>query len=326
MNKESLILIIGAGSIGERHIRNLWQFGYRNMIVFRQRNLPFREIGEAQVTVSLNWDEVINKKPFAAFICTPTSQHLEQVKNCLQNNMHVFVEKPLSHNLENIEELKSIASNSIKLLQIGFMMRFHPLILKVKNYIEDKTFGNLISTVSHWGSYLPDWHPWENYKESYAANKSLGGGVALTLCHDIDVAIWLSGSAVKKFETIKSHSNELDINAESVADIKINFESGVISNIHLNYLDNPPIRKYTWQFENANLELNYFANRLSINPEQNIGAVQEIKLESFDRNQMFLAEINSFFNNIEIKNNNTQYSLNQIIESELLISICNYAD
>ena len=260
MNKESLILIIGAGSIGERHIRNLWQFGYRNMIVFRQRNLPFREIGEAQVTVSLNWDEVINKKPFAAFICTPTSQHLEQVKNCLQNNMHVFVEKPLSHNLENIEELRSIASNSNKLLQVGFMMRFHPLILKVKNYIEDKTFGNLISTVSHWGSYLPDWHPWENYKESYAANKSLGGGVALTLCHDIDVAIWLSGSAVKKFETIKSHSNELDINAESVADIKINFESGVISNIHLNYLDNPPIRKYTWQFENANLELDYFAN------------------------------------------------------------------
>ena len=173
---------------------------------------------------------------------------------------------------------------------------------------------------------MPDWHPWENYKESYAANKSLGGGVALTLCHDIDVAIWLSGSAVKKFETIKSHSNELDINAESVADIKINFESGVISNIHLNYLDNPPIRKYTWQFENANLELDYFANRLSIDPEQNIGAVQEIKLESFDRNQMFLAEINSFFNNIEIKNNNTQYSLNQIIESELLISICNYAD
>lgn len=146
------------------------------------------------------------------------------------------------------------------------------------------------------------------------------------MCHDIDLAIWLTGDAIKKFETIKFHSNELDINAESVADIKINFESGVISNIHLNYLDNPPIRKYTWQFENANLELDYFANRLSINPEQNIGAVQEIKLESFDRNQMFLAEINSFFNNIEIKNNNTQYSLNQIIESELLISICNYAD
>lgn len=326
MNKELLILIIGAGSIGERHIRNLWLLGYRNMLVFRQRNLPFRDIGEAQVDVTLNWEEVINKKPFAAFICTPTSQHLNQVKNCLQNNMHVFVEKPLSHNLENIEELKLIAANSNKLLQVGFMMRFHHLILKVKRYIEDKTFGKLISTTSHWGSYLPDWHPWENYKESYAANKSLGGGVALTLCHDIDLAIWLSGDTIKKIDIIKSHSNELDINAESVADIKINFESGIKSSIHLNYLDNPPIRKYQWEFESAFIELDYFANLFTIRPKQNLTDKKEVKHEIFDRNQMFLAEVSDFFAKIESVQECNQYSLNQIIESELLISICNYAD
>ena len=99
MNKESPILIIGAGSIGERHIRNLWELGYHNLVVFRQRNLPFRDIGEALVEVELNWENIAIRKPFAAFICTPTSQHLQQVLLCIQSGMHVFVEKPLTQNL-----------------------------------------------------------------------------------------------------------------------------------------------------------------------------------------------------------------------------------
>ena len=240
--------------------------------------------------------------------------------------MHVFVEKPLSHNLENINELKLISEKSGKLLQVGFMMRYHPLILKVKSYIEENTFGKLLSTTSHWGSFLPDWHPWENYKESYAANKSLGGGVALTLCHDIDLAIWLAGGKIKNFETALSHASELDIDAESIADIKINFENGVNSNIHLNYLDDPPIRKYKWEFESTHIELDYFANLLTTSSKENINDIQEIKLLTFDRNQMFLSEVTDFFSNIENISDISQYSLNQIIESELLISICNYAD
>ena len=325
MNKESLILIIGAGSIGERHIRNLWDLGYHNLVVYRQRNLPFRDIGEALVEVELNWENIAIRKPFAAFICTPTSQHLQQVLLCIQSGMHVFVEKPLTQNLENLNALKLLVESSNKLLQVGFMMRFHPLIKRVKTFIEDKTYGNLVSSASHWGSYLPDWHPWENYKESYAANRSLGGGVLLTLCHDIDLAIWMSGEKIKNYSTTASYSAELEINAESIADITINFENGAISNIHLNYLDNPPIRNYHWEFEHSNIDMDYFANILTISSKNNLMNKEEINLGTFDRNQMFLAEVSEFFRQIESIPDIPQYSLNQIKESELIISICDHA-
>ncbi len=190
MNRNVPILICGAGSIGERHIRNLWSLGFENLLVYRQRNLPFRDIADAEVQVILDWNDVLLLQPEIAFICTPTSQHMRQTIDCVSNNMHVFAEKPLSHDLEHFEELTELIKSKKKILQVAYMMRFHPLIKHVKQAVDEKLYGKLMTMNSHWGSYLPDWHPWENYKESYAAKKSLGGGVALTLCHDIDLALW----------------------------------------------------------------------------------------------------------------------------------------
>ena len=322
MNKNVPILIIGAGSIGERHIRNLWQLGYHNLIVFRQRNLPFRDIGQAQVRTELNWDNVFDLKPFAALICTPTAQHMEQIIHCLQAKMHVFVEKPLSHNLEKIEDLKKLVLNTNKLVQVGFMMRFHPHILTVKNHLEANTFGKLSNSDSYWGSYLPDWHAWENYKESYAAKKSLGGGVALTLCHDIDLALWLSHYSAINYKSEFFNSEALDIETEAIANIQIKFKNNVTSNIHLNYLDNPPIRKYHWEFEEADIEMDYFENSLTIKSKMDNLLISKIVLQDFDRNDLFIAELVSFFHQIDTENNFINTSTGQITESELIIKIC----
>ncbi|NQU86705.1 MAG: hypothetical protein HQ541_13180, partial [Mariniphaga sp.] len=82
-NKRGMpILIVGAGSIGERYIRNLWKIGFNNIHVYRQRNLPFRDIGNARVCIHLDWNEIIKLKPYAAFITTPTSTHLKYAIAC----------------------------------------------------------------------------------------------------------------------------------------------------------------------------------------------------------------------------------------------------
>ncbi len=323
MNKESLILIIGAGSIGERHIRNLWQLGYHNIIVYRQRNLPFRDIGEAKVKVCHDLEEAKKLNPEVAFICTPTSQHLKQSIYCLQNDMHVFVEKPLSDSTADLKILKNIAGYKNKLLQVGFMMRFHPHILAVKNIITEKTFGELLISQSHWGSYLPAWHEYENYKEGYAANKSLGGGVALTLCHDIDIAIWLSSKKIINYKSVLTKSEQLDIDVPSIADIEIIYNNGGKSSIQLNFLDYPPLRWYKWEFERALIHLDFFNNQLKIT-QNSKGGTEDIKiLEKFDRNDMFIDELKSFFYNINNLSSKSEYSLNQITESETIIAICN---
>src|SRR5690349_16663368 len=118
MNKNSPILIIGAGSIGERHIRNLWRLGYHNLVVYRQRNLPYRDIGNAELKTFTSFNDALLCQPEAAFICTPTSQHMEQAISCIEKNMHVFVEKPLSNNLELFDILEKLVRGKNKILQV----------------------------------------------------------------------------------------------------------------------------------------------------------------------------------------------------------------
>ena len=237
--------------------------------------------------------------------------------------MHVFVEKPLSNSINDLDQLKNIVNTKNKILQVGFMMRFHPHILAIKKIIKERSFGELLNSESHWGSYLPAWHHWENYKEGYAAKKSLGGGVALTLCHDIDLALWLSGKKLSNHTTILTHVAALDIEVESIADISLKFEDGSSAQVHLNYLDNPPIRWYKWKFEKATVHFSYFENTLKIHRSEAPDKSETIVLKEFERNELFIKEVNSFFESINHISDTSAFSLLQIEESELIINLCN---
>ena len=229
------IVVLGAGSIGERHIRNLWSLGYKNIIVYRQRNLALRDIGKAAVKIFTNWNEIVCLQPLAAIICTPTSQHLKQTFECIEAGMHVLVEKPLAHKDFNDEELVSLAVKKNRLIQVGYMLRYHPLLQKAKSFIEHATYGNLVNIQSYWGEYLPGWHPWEDYKISYAASKDMGGGAALTLSHDIDAVNWLTGCLPAYFKTIHNYKSQLNINADAAFDAIFSYTNNVTDHVHVNF-------------------------------------------------------------------------------------------
>ena len=312
------ILVIGAGSIGERHIRVLWNLGYTNIHVLRREFQELRDIGSAFVTVHLSWEEAIKINPFIAFICSPTSLHLEQTLLCINNGIHVFVEKPLTHNLDGIIQIKKALLGSGVYLQVGYMMRFHPLIQKIKEEILSKKYGELISIQSKWAEYLPDWHPWEDYRQSYAARKELGGGVALTLSHDIDLALFLADSFVKSTHITKSYNSKLEVDVESGADIILQFENKTTANIHLNYYEKQKERFLKLVFDEASFHFDFFQSNLTINSTVKSEIIQ---LKNFDRNDLFISQTKYFLNQIhnsEIINN----SFKQIENSEQILKIC----
>jgi predicted dehydrogenase len=314
------ILVIGAGSIGERHIRNLWKLGFRNILVYRQRNLPFRDIADANVQVILNWADVGNLKPYAIIIATPTSQHLSQAINAVKLGSHVLVEKPLSHNMAQTEELIELVKQHNVYFRLAYMQRFHPLIQSIKQYITDNTFGNLISLTAKWGDYLPAWHPWEDYRESYAAKKELGGGVALTLSHEIDLANWLINSTPQQYFTLNNYSSKLEMDVEAGCDVLIGYENGATANIHLNYYEKTPERYIKLVFDNASLSFEYFKNTLEIKHPD--GKLEILRANHFDRNDLFIAQSSHFFHKTQhfaIKD-----SIEQIKESIAIIKICNH--
>lgn len=268
--KSKLILIIGAGSIGERHIRNLWQLGFRNLLVYRQRNLPFKNIGEAEVEVVTQWELVKQQRPFAAIICTPTAQHLSQVYDCAQLKMHVLCEKPLSHTVFDLDNLKSVFVENNVLLMVGYMLHYHPLLKQVKDVIDQKTYGNVLSIQTYWGEYLPHWHPWEDYSESYAAMKEQGGGAALTLSHDLDVVNWLMGASPLQHRSIFNYASNLKVDTDSGCDTILKYASGATAHVHVNFHQKVAQRWYKIVLDNAVIDIDYYASTITIATEENV--------------------------------------------------------
>ena len=126
------ILISGVGSVGERHIRNLISLGYNDIVLYRRKNKSLRNIQNVFPTYT-NLDDVLKLKPDIAFICCPTSHHIKVAIKCAKMGCHLFIEKPISDNLLGKKELYSILNKTGKVAIVGYMMRYHPCIKKIKS-------------------------------------------------------------------------------------------------------------------------------------------------------------------------------------------------
>lgn len=291
-------LVCGAGSIGERHIRNLLTVGEKDINILRRRTRPLRTINE-QFETFINLEEAINSKPDAAFITNPTSLHIPLALRLAQAGIHLFIEKPLSDSLQNVKELETITKRKKLIIQMGFMMRYHPAIVQIKKWIDDGIIGSPLSARVMWGEYLPKWHPWENYKKGYSARKDLGGGPVFTLSHDIDLLTWLFGE-VKNTFSLKAKKSSLNISAEDNVEILLEYKNGFIAESHLDYIELPPKRVWDILGDNGRIEFNYYENMLTLYKiKRGKYTKKNISYKNFDRNDMFILELKDFLKNIK---------------------------
>lgn len=311
------ILVVGYGSIGKRHIENLIKLNFKNIFIFRHNSSQNVVVSKKELKVFNDWEQLNAINIYASIICTPTAFHINHLKKLLELNSHILVEKPLSNSKKNINILKDLIIKKKKFVQVAYMLRFHPIILLIKEIIDKRKYGELISFNTKWGEYLPDWHPWEDYKDSYASKKELGGGVSLTLSHDIDLIIWLVNSDIKKTKHFKSYNSKMKINVESGSDIIYEFKNGVIGHSHLDYYSKYHDRYYEFIFDDATLRFNYYESELItyFNKKKKV-----FKLDKFERNDLFLDELIFFFKKTSEFNINE--SINFIDEANLIIDIC----
>ncbi|MBD0255217.1 MAG: Gfo/Idh/MocA family oxidoreductase [Cytophagales bacterium] len=311
------ILIVGAGSVGERHLRNLLALGYGNLVAYRQRNLPFRTIDPGQVRVVTDFAEALALRPKAAFIASPTAQHLAQALACAEAGIHLLIEKPLSHTTEGLDRLKAVVARRGVYVQVGYMMRFHPLVRELKAIIDEGRYGRLLSFTTRWGEYLPNWHPWEDYRTSYAARKELGGGAALTLSHDLDLVLWLVPSPLRDSCTLPNRASALEVDVEAGMDFLLHFDDSTTGHVHLNFFEQPATRYLHFAFETGTVRFDYYANALKISTPAGDTVRSE---EGFDRNQLFVDQTVHFFR--KIGSFDPAEALAQIEQSERIIHLC----
>jgi predicted dehydrogenase len=232
------ILIVGYGSIGRRHLRNLRDLGYKNLFFYRTGKsiLPDDEILDIPIEYDLR--RALARKPEATIVANPTALHMSVALAAAKSGSHLFLEKPISHTMDGVEELRKIIRKDSLIVVVGFQFRFHPLLKQIKKLLDLGVIGSVVSVQAHWGEYLPQWHPEEDYHQSYSAKKELGGGVILTLCHPFDYLRWLLGE-VSSVLALQSQSNGLGIDVEESADVLLQFTCGAVGNVHLDYTERP---------------------------------------------------------------------------------------
>jgi predicted dehydrogenase len=299
------VLIAGLGSIGRRHFRNLIALGERDIILLRTRKATLPDDELAGFPVETNLMEALKRhKPDAVIVANPTSMHLDVAIPAAEGGCHILLEKPVSHSLERLDILQEAAEKTGSKILVGFQFRYHPTLNKARELIQSNTLGKILTIHAHWGEYLPQWHPWEDYRQSYAARADLGGGVVLTLTHPLDYLRYLLGD-VESLWSFNGHVSPLEISVEDVAEIGLKFTNGAVGAVHVNYFQRPPVHRLeivgtngTLRWDNADgiLQFSRFPTPFGSFSDQPPAPVMETfsPPEGFERNQLFVAQTHHF--------------------------------
>jgi predicted dehydrogenase len=299
------ILIAGLGSIGRRHFRNLLSLGEKDLVLYRtnKATLPDDELSGYPVETDLT-TALEKHRPQAVIVSNPTALHLEVAIPAARVGCAILLEKPISHDLSRIDELRRAVAEGGSRVLVGFQFRYHPTLNKAKELIAAGALGKVLTVHAHWGEYLPNWHPWEDYRESYAARDDLGGGVIRTLTHPLDYLRYLLGE-VESLWSFNGHVSPLEMDVEDVAEIGLRFVSGAIGGLHLNYVQRPPVHRLeivgtagTLRWDNADglLTLLQTSDAFGgIYPQpQPTAEHRYAPPDGFERNQLFVAQTRHF--------------------------------
>ncbi|MCA9587268.1 MAG: Gfo/Idh/MocA family oxidoreductase [Myxococcales bacterium] len=242
---ELRFLVIGCGSIGKRHIRNLLALGHTAVTAFDtapDRRAEAEALGVATATdLDAHFRAASGDHTYAALVTTPTRLHVPVALRAAEAGHHLFIEKPVCDvGGPELARLEARVAERDLVSLVGCNLRFHPGLCTAKALLSERAIGRVASIRAEFGQYLPDWHPWEDYRKGYSARKDLGGGVVLDAIHELDYVRWLMGD-VTEVAALAGHQSHIEIDTEDTASILMRFASGAFGEVHLDYVQ----RTYT---------------------------------------------------------------------------------
>jgi predicted dehydrogenase len=293
--KENMkFLIAGFGSIGRRHLRNLLALGERDIVLYRSNRstLPDDEISQFPVVTDLR--AALDYHPDAVIISNPTALHLDVAIPAAEAGCAILLEKPVSHSLERIDAFQAAVKRGGARVLVGFQFRFHPTLRRAAQLLADGVIGAPVAARVQWGEYLPAWHPWEDYRQGYAARADLGGGVILTLCHPVDYLRMLLGDITGLWAMTPAGTGGLDLPVEDTAEIGLQFACGAVGSVHLDYLQQPATHTLEIIGSAGTLRWNNADAQLSVYCPADERWQTELPPEGFERNWLFMDEMRNF--------------------------------
>ena len=309
------ILIVGLGSIGKRHLENLLSTTNSQIIIFsKQTKLNFTKNKKIKVFDTL--DKCLLEKPDVGFITNETIHHIPIAIKLAKVGLDLFIEKPLSNSISNLKTFSKIVKTKKLITLVGCNLRFHRCINEIKNLIDQKVIGDIISVKVECGTYLPDWHPNENYSKSYASRDDLGGGVVLTCIHELDYLFWFFGETQEVFSMTGKYSN-LKITASDLSAIILKFKNNIIAEVHLDYFQKPEARSCKLIGTKGTITWDSLSNEVKIYDFKKSKWKSKLKIKKYDKNEMYVKELEHFIQCV----NKKKKTINDISQGEYVLKV-----
>jgi len=257
--------------MGKRRIRNLQNLGQNKIIGFDVRKDRREESKKKyHIETYADVDEAINQKPDLIIISTPPDLHLKYVEIAIKNKIPFFTELNLiSKDVKKI--ITCLEKSKIK----GFpscTFYFHPVVLKLKQLLQKKSIGKIILVSHHTGQYLPNWHPWEDYRKFFVSKKETGGAKEILA---ID-SIWLSNifGKIEKIEGITGKLSKLKVDIDDFYNIQILFEKRVFCNLLIDVMSIPSIKETKIIGEKGTINCNFKNGKIVILDDSKIKIIK----------------------------------------------------
>lgn len=293
MSEPHRYLVVGAGSIGRRHIANLRRLfptARIDCVTASGRQVDPAWVGADTVLADIA--EAAQFQPRFAIIASPAPHHAEQAALLLEKGVPTLIEKPLSASMETLAPFRVTLETHRNYIGVGYNLRLLGSAQTMKSILEEGRIGRVHSVSAEVGQYLPDWRPESNYRLNVSAQRHLGGGALLELSHELDYLAWLFGPAETVY-CFARNTGTLDIDVEDLVVAILTGPTIPAISVQLDFLQRAPARLCKVVGEHGTLVWDVLANRVTL---LGPAGASEVLFDQpgADRNHMYLDELVRF--------------------------------
>ena len=291
----STIAVVGTGSVGRRHARNLLALG-ASVVCVDPRADRLAQAAQELPALGPGFDSIeamlqSGIRLQGGVIASPPSVHVDQTTQLIRRSIPVLLEKPVSPDLASADRLQRLAEASGVGVLLGYTYRWWPPFLALREELGRGVVGRPRHARIIMSAHLADWHPWERYQDFFMASRELGGGALLDESHFIDLMIWLFGMPQSIAARVE-HLSSLEITTDDNVDLLAVYPDNFRVSLHLDLFGRPHAKSVTIVGEEGTIECHFDPHRL----RSASGAAGPWKEALFDvdRNDMFVGVAREF--------------------------------
>ncbi|MCZ2146608.1 MAG: Gfo/Idh/MocA family oxidoreductase [Bryobacterales bacterium] len=225
-------LVVGGGSMGRRRLRDLTYLNAGEILLFEPAPGRCREVAEAfEIRGFDNFEAALGESPGAIVVSAPPTLHEAYVRAAMERGLHVFAEVPFVYDLRVAREIAAGAGPYPGVLGVSHTIRYYPPYRIIHDLLADGAIGKPLYIECSLGNYLPDWHPYEDYRKFYGGDVRMGGAGMDMIFHDMAPLLWWMGpvaSVLARFSKL----SQLEVHGPDNQDVLLGFATGARGYFH----------------------------------------------------------------------------------------------